>query len=158
MPFDRTLIDRYAAAAPSVADALKGLTVAELHAHPVPGAWSVQQLVMHLMDSDLIASDRMKRIIAMDKPLLIGYDENAFTTRLPVDKLDAAAAAEIFRLNRLLTAVVLREQPDSAFDRIGIHNERGAITLGQMVTMYVEHLDHHMKFMRDKLAALKLRR
>ena len=28
-------------------------------AFPIPGTWSIQQIIMHLMDSDLIASDRM---------------------------------------------------------------------------------------------------
>ena len=37
-------------------------------AFPVPGKWSVQQLVMHMLDSDLVAGERMKRIIAEPRP------------------------------------------------------------------------------------------
>ena len=52
------------AAATIPAAGIRGLTAQELNSFPVPGTWSVQQVIFHLMDSDLICSDRMKRVIA----------------------------------------------------------------------------------------------
>jgi len=148
---DRALIERYAAGAAVPAEAIRGLTPSELNAFPVPGTWSIQQIVVHLMDSDLIGSDRMKRVAAENvPPQLIGYDETAFAKNLPYEKLDPAQACEVFRLNRLLTAAVLRNLPDSAFTRHGMHSERGRETLADLVEGYVEHLEHHMKFIREK--------
>jgi uncharacterized damage-inducible protein DinB len=147
---DRTLIEQYAAGANLPAQALRGLSPEDLLATPVPGTWSIQQIVLHLMDSDLIAADRMKRIIAEDNPTIIGFDQAAFAAKLHYDKLDAAVAADIFRQNRLLMAVILRNLPDSAFARFGNHNERGPLTLAQMVAMYVGHLSHHMGFLNHK--------
>ena len=83
-------------------------------------------------------------------PQLIGYDETAFAKHLFPDKLDPVQACEVFRLNRLLTAIVLRHLPEAAFDRAGMHSERGRETLAELVQGYVEHLDHHMKFLREK--------
>jgi len=151
---DREMIERYAAGADMPGRAIKGLTTQELTSHPVPGTWSIQELIVHLMDSHLISSDRMKRIIAEDNPTLIGYDESRFIKHLFPDSLDAATVCEVFRLNQQLTAQILRQLPDSAFERSGNHNERGRLTLGQMVKSYVEHLDHHMTFLRAKLKAL----
>ena len=140
-----------AASAAVPAEAIRGLTPSELNAFPVPGTWSIQQIVVHLMDSDLIGSDRMKRVAAENvPPQLIGYDETAFAKNLPYEKLDPAQACEVFRLNRLLTAAVLRNLPDSAFTRHGMHSERGRETLADLVEGYVEHLEHHMKFIREK--------
>ena len=34
--------------------AIQGLDRADLLAFPVPGTWSIQQIVLHMMDSDLI--------------------------------------------------------------------------------------------------------
>ena|SRR5437870_1251700 len=148
---DRALIERYAAGAAVPAEAIRGLTPSELNAFPVPGTWSIQQIVVHLMDSDLIGSDRMKRVAAENvPPQLIGYDETAFAKNLPYEKLDPAQACEVFRLNRLLTAAVLRNLADSAFTRHGMHSERGRETLADLVEGYVEHLEHHMKFIREK--------
>ena len=61
---DRSWIERYAAGANVPAEAIRGLTPTDLNAFPVPGTWSIQQIVIHLMDSDLIGSDRMKRVAA----------------------------------------------------------------------------------------------
>jgi hypothetical protein len=151
---DSKQIERYAAGADVPAKAIRGLSKAELNAIPVPGMWSIQQVILHLMDSDLIASDRMKRVIAENKPTLIGYDETAFSKNLFYETLDPVQACEIFRLNRLLTAEILRRLPDSAFTRVGQHSERGPVTLEHFVESYADHLDHHMKFVCEKRKAL----
>ena len=62
--------------------AIKGLGREDLTAFPVPGTWSIQQIVIHLMDSDLIGTDRMKRIIAEENPTLVGYDQDKFVASL----------------------------------------------------------------------------
>src|SRR5262245_47270556 len=108
---DRTLIERYAAGATVPGEAIRGLSAADLNAVPVPGTWSIQQIIIHLMDSDLIGADRMKRVAAEEMPQLIGYDETAFAKRLHPEKLDPVQACEVFRLNRLLTTTVLRNLP-----------------------------------------------
>src|SRR5436309_13646995 len=102
------------------------------------------------MDSDLIGADRMKRIIAEENPTLLGYDESKFVAGLFYDEQPAEEAVEIFQRNRKMFARVLRKLPDSAFDRKGTHNERGVVTLGQQVKGYIQHLDHHLKFLIDK--------
>ncbi len=147
---DRSWIERYATGANVPGEAIRGLSAADLNAFPVPGTWSIQQIILHLMDSDLIGSDRMKRVIAENNPQLIGYDETAFSKHLFYEKLDPAQACEVFRLNRILTAVILRNLPDGTFARTGMHSERGKETLEDLVVGYAEHLEHHMKFLKEK--------
>ena len=147
---DRTLIDEYEAGAAVPGQAIVGLTKAQLLATPVPGTWSIQQIVLHLMDSDLIASDRMKRVAAEDDPLIVAYDETRFAERLGYDQADAAMACEVFRLNRLMTAALLRGLPDAAFTRTGRHSETGPKSLARFVATYVEHLAGHMTHLTAK--------
>ena len=151
---NRELIELYAQGAATPRKAVEGLTVAQLNAFAIPGTWSIQQIVLHLTDSDLVASDRMKRVIAMENPILIGYDETAFSQKLFYEEQDIFLACELFGKNRLLTAQILRRLPDSAFERVGQHNERGPIKLAQFVKGYVDHLAHHMKFLHEKRALL----
>jgi uncharacterized damage-inducible protein DinB len=147
---NRELIERYAAGADVLGKSIEGLTRADLLAFPVPGTWSIQQIVLHMMDSDLIAADRMKRVAAEDHPTLIGFNETAFAKTLAYDQVPAKEACEVFRLNRRITAELLRRLPDSAFSRMGYHNERGEVSLEQLLTTYTDHLEHHMKFLREK--------
>jgi uncharacterized damage-inducible protein DinB len=151
---DRQAVERYVAGAPVPAQAIDGLTTEQLNAFPIPGTWSIRQIVLHLMDTDLIAAYRIKRIIAEEKPALDLYDENAFAVRLNYDKLEAKAAAEIFRLNRILTGQLLREIPDEAFRRMGLHQEMGEMSVSLFVHLYVKHLEHHMRFVTQKLELL----
>ncbi|MBI3837328.1 MAG: DinB family protein [Planctomycetia bacterium] len=147
---NRDLIEQYAADAGKLRASIAGLGRKELGAFPVPGTWSIQQIVLHMMDSDLIASDRMKRVAAEENPTLIGYDETAFARVLPYAELDPQVACDIFEKNRMMTAEILRRLPDASFARMGNHNERGPVSLADLVETYVGHLDHHLKFIRDK--------
>lgn len=151
----KNLIEEYEAGARALAQAIDGLSSRDLLIPPpadVPGigAWSIQQVVIHLMDSDLIATARMKCIIAEDHPQIIGYDESKFAANLFYDLQDTQAAVRIFDLNRKLFATVLRKLPDSAFSRTATHNERGEITLDSGLRSIVHHLSHHLDFIRRK--------
>jgi len=145
---------RFIADADKLHKLLAGLTRDDLLAHPVPGTWSLQTLLIHVLDSDLIATHRMKRIIAEEKPLLISYDEDAFARSLNYERLDPSLAAELFRINRLQMGEILRTLPAEAFSRWGVHNQRGKVTLLQLVEDYTNHVEHHFTFARQKLKAL----
>ncbi len=149
-----TAIDRFAAGAGTPAAWIRGLSPQELTAFPVPGTWSIQQLVHHVLDSDLIAVHRMKRIIAEENPLLIGYDETLFAKKLGYERMDVAMACECFRLNRELMVQILRGLPEEAFTRTGVHNQYGKLTLLDLVKTYIKHLEHHETFLREKRARL----
>jgi uncharacterized damage-inducible protein DinB len=146
----KELVEQYAAGADRLAQTIVGLSRDDLAALPVPGTWSIQQIVLHVMDSDLISSDRMKRVIAEENPTLIGYDESAFARSLFYEALDAGLAADVFAKNRRLTSEILRRLPEEAFDRFGAHSERGRVTLTQLVQGMVDHLEHHLRFLREK--------
>jgi uncharacterized damage-inducible protein DinB len=147
---DRQLIQRYAAEADDLEKSIAGLLPEDLLAFPVSGTWSIQQIVIHVCDSDLIAADRMKRMIAEDNPLLIGYDESKFAARLHYEAQDPQLACDVFAKNRQLTAQILRQLPDETFERTGIHNERGKVTLEEYLKSIIWHLQHHLKFIREK--------
>src|SRR5215208_6909114 len=134
------LIEQFERGGEKLALAIRGLTREDLTCFPIEGKWSIQQVVIHLMDSDLIACDRMKRTIAEDKPTLIGYDESKFVAKLAYDEQLAEDAVTILDLNRKQFAKVLRTLPTSAWDRVGLHNERGPTTLRAQLEYYTKHL------------------
>ena len=152
----RDMIDQYEAGADKLGQAIRNLTREDLLAVPDPaakvGRWSIQQVVVHCMDSELVSVDRLKRMIAEDNPTLLGYDENRFVANLFYDEQPAGDAAAVVALVRKTFARVLRKLPPAAFERTGTHNERGRLTVGGYLKAVVEHLDHHVKFIHDKRA------
>lgn len=155
---DRTLIDQYEACPGRLREAVAGLSPEQLRWVPPAdaglGLWSVHQIVIHLADSDAIAVHRMKRIIAEENPLLIGYDESGFVRTLSYHEQSIDEALTLIELGRRGMALVLRKLPDEAFHRRGVHNERGTVRLGQLVGDYIEHVDHHLKYIRLKREAM----
>lgn len=153
------LIEHYAHGGEKLSLAIRGLTREDMQIIPPPeqpklGKWTIQRVVVHLMDSDLIGADRMKRIIAEDNPTLIGYDETKFAAKLFYDEQSAEDAVKIVSLNRANFANVLRKLPEPAFTRPGTHNEKGRVTLAQQLRTYIDHLEHHLSFIHAKRAAM----
>lgn len=147
---NRTLIDQFEAGAPIPAQAIAGLSAAELRAFPIPGTWSIQQIIVHLWESDLAAVHRMRRIIAEDNPLLIAYDETACAANLMYEHEDLSRVCRLFDDQRRLLAALLRRLPDAAFERTGVHNQRGKVALSDFVQVYVDHVRGHMKHLLKK--------
>lgn len=147
---DRTLIEQFVAGGQLLRSSYQGLTKEQLFKHPIPDTWSLHQIAIHLMDSDLIGTDRMKRIACMDKPLLVGYDETGFSKLPGSDEIDVNEAIDIFDRNRKLTAKILHKLSDADYQRYGIHTEKGKVTLEQMVQSYIQHLEGHLVWVRKK--------
>ena len=64
-------VDEYLAGSSAVRRAVAGMSREQVLARPVPGRWSTLEVVCHLADSEAIYADRMKRVLAEDRPLLI---------------------------------------------------------------------------------------
>jgi len=151
---DRKLIELYAADPDRLRRAVAGLNRDELTARPGPGAWSIQEVIVHLADSDAICIDRMKRMLTEDNPPLLYADESAYVARLHPNEQDLEDTLSLFEVSRRQWARVLRLLPDEAFERQGTHNRRGAVTVGEMVADYIDHVESHLAFVRDKRARL----
>ncbi len=54
--------------------AVAGMTVEQLRSRPVAGKWSTLEVVCHVADCEQFFADRLKRTVAMDRPLLLGAD------------------------------------------------------------------------------------
>jgi uncharacterized damage-inducible protein DinB len=147
---NRDLIESYASGGETLRRAVQGLTREDLLARPGPGDWSIQELVIHLADSDAIAIDRMKRVITEDDPPLLYADETAYVIRLLPDEQSLEDALTLLDVGRRQWSRVLRRLPEEAFARQGTHNRRGVVTLGGMVEGYIKHLDHHLAFLNAK--------
>jgi hypothetical protein len=150
------MIDDYLAGPRTLRKAVAGMSREQALARPVPGKWSTLECVCHLSDFEPIMADRMKRIIALDRPSLIGADETRFAATLVYQERDLEEELQIFELTRKQLARILRTLPASALERVGIHNERGPRTLEQILTGTTDHLTHHVKFIHEKRKALGL--
>jgi uncharacterized damage-inducible protein DinB len=148
------LIDSYLAGIDTVKQAVKGMSRDQVLARPVPGKWSTLEVICHLADFEPIFTDRMKRIIALDKPTFLGADENRFAAELAYQDRDLQEELTIIDSTRRQFARILAKHPDSVLQRVGVHNERGPRTLEELLKMATNHVNHHIKFVHEKRKAL----
>jgi len=147
----------YLAGAAMVRAAIAGLTRDQALARPIAGKWSTLEVVCHIADFEPIMADRMKRIIALDRPSLLGADENKFARALAYQDRDLEEEINVIESTRRQMACILQTLPDHAGDRVGIHNERGPKTLVELVTTATNHITHHVPFLMEKRKMLGLR-
>src|SRR5580700_7806669 len=94
------MIDAYLAGPAALRKAVAGLSREQLLARPVPGKWSTLEVVCHLADFDPILADRMKRVIAEEKPQLLGADEKRFAAALAYHERDLEEELTIIERTR----------------------------------------------------------
>ncbi len=81
-------------------------------------------------------------------------DENRFATALAYQDRELEEELAILAATRAQMARILRKLPDEALERVGVHSERGPITLERMLTLSAKHIPHHVAFVVEKKRAL----
>jgi hypothetical protein len=150
------LIEQYLAGARALRGAVTGMSREQLLARPVAGKWSTLEVVCHLADFDPILADRMKRVLAEERPQLVGADQERFAAALAYHERDLQEELAIIEQTRSQLARILRTQPDTVLERVGVHSERGPQTLEQLLTTASRHIPHHLQHIAEKRRALGL--
>jgi len=122
-----------------------GLTEKQLAAKPAPGKWSIREIIAHLADGEVILGSRYRFAAAHDRPAIAGYDQDAFVARLGVANAKAADLIDDFAMVRAANLGLLQRLPEEAWERVGIHAERGEESIRKMVYMYAGHDRHHLR-------------
>ncbi len=139
----------------AAAQAIDGLSPAELRQPEAPGKWSIAQVLQHLADSDLVWGWRVRLILAQDRPPITGYDQDLWADRLHYADADPAHALETLRvLRRGNLALIDRATPDD-LTRVGVHSERGEESVGYLCGLYAGHDLLHLRQIDRIIASLR---
>jgi len=71
------------------------------------------------------------------------FDQDLWADRLHYNNCDAFDSARKFRVLREDMTDALTPLPAAAFERVGLHPERGACTLGEWVSRFGTHVEKH---------------
>jgi len=133
------LIEQYIDGYRVVVAALEG---ADLDAREAPGEWSPRAVVHHLADSEMTSAIRLRRVLVEDRPLVQGYDQDAFAAILFYDRpIEASLAA--FKAARDSCAEILTRLNDEQWRREGEHSDSGTYRLSDWLEIYGVHAHEH---------------
>jgi len=132
------------------------------------GRWPVRVLVGHVADADLAAIHRMRRVVAEENPVFAEWDEDAFVDSNLYGNVHEGYADDaeadharvmnalggpmaVIHTNRQWAGQWMLSLEESAWSRSGMHPVRGVMTLRDILVSYIWHLEHHAKFLENKL-------
>lgn len=142
-PMDRDeLLARYRSGADAYAAALDGLTDTQLDTPPPGGGWTPRLVAHHVADSETNSYIRLRRLVAEDEPLIVGYDEERWAARLHYDRPIATSVA-VVRAVRAASLELLETLTPEAWERRGTHSESGPYGLETWLRTYAEHPHEH---------------
>jgi hypothetical protein len=147
------LIDRYEKGPEKLRDAFATVPREAWHWRPGLGKWSVHEILAHCADAEMNAAARIRYLFAEEKPVLQGYDQDAWARVLDYHHTRIELALAAVDVLRAHTANLLRHVPEEAWAREGTHTESGRYTAEDWLEIYAEHLEKHSRQIERTLAA-----
>ena len=131
------------------------MTQEQLDARPVPGKWSTREVVCHIADYEPIYADRMKRVIAENEPAICGGNPDALAARLAYGSRDVEEELALIELVRKQMGRILQALRSEDFQRRGIHEKHGPMTLATILERVTGHIPHHVGAIEEKKKAME---
>jgi len=154
----KKLITLYKDGYRAVSEALTGATDAELDAHSKPGKWSAREVVHHLADSEMTAAIRLRLLLVVDNPQIVGFDQDEFARKLHYAERPTEASLDAFKAARRTTAELLDRMTDADWRRQGTHTEHGSYSTERWLEIYSSHAHKHAEQIQVALDAARQNR
>ncbi len=133
------------------AQATAALDDAALTRAPEPGEWSVEELLAHFFNGEVVAGFRWRLTLGQPDSAYPGYDQDAWTTlaRPPFGDL-----LEAFTALRRANVALVEGTPRSEWSKVGHHSERGPESFELAVQLIAGHDLAHLKQLEQTIAAI----
>ena len=136
---DRQPIDVLRETPGAAARAVATLTPQKLRTPEAPGKWSIAHVLRHLADTDVVWGWRMRLILAQDRPVITGFDQDLWAERLDYANADPSESLETFAVLRRDNLRLIERATTEDLARVGVHAERGEESAGYLVRLYAGH-------------------
>lgn len=140
-----SLVNRIADIPNRISRTVDGWTEDELRARPAPEEWSAADVLAHLRAADDILTPRIYMILVRDNPTLLAFDERPWADVLGYAESDFNASVQTYILKRAELVNVLQRLTPEQWQRTGMHEHKGSITVEQLVNDILHHEAEHCR-------------
>jgi hypothetical protein len=134
-----------AATAKKLERLINGVPTAKLRKRPAPGKWSVNEILAHFADVEIVVGFRMRLILGAPGTPIAAFDQDSWVTSLHYDKRDPRRSVEQFRAAREANLALLKSLTPEQWKHYGMHAERGQETIEHTVRMLAGHDLNHLQ-------------
>jgi uncharacterized damage-inducible protein DinB len=137
-----------------IAREVTGLKKKSLDYKPSPNKWSIQEIVCHLADSEIVFAHRIRQALADKEPAFAPIDQDAWANHLGYNEASVPEMLALYALVRRSSIRLLRRINLSELEKSGFHPEYNRkVTLGEIVEALVKHGPNHL----EQIVRLKAR-
>jgi hypothetical protein len=126
-----------------VADLVRQVAPARVANRPSPAKWSIQEIVAHLADVELVMGYRVRRILEHSGVAIDAFDQNRWAAVGQYNQVPPAESVESFRAQRAGNVRLLRGLSPEQRQQFGMHAERGKETVDHMCRLWAGHDLNH---------------
>jgi hypothetical protein len=138
------LLSRLAAAPAHFQALLARLEDADSVTTVAAGEWSPHEVVAHMRATNDILEPRVFQVLVRPNTPLIGFDEDRWLQVLGYVKLPVTDLLQTMAWRRKELVNALRNVSPEDWERSGIHEVRGPMTVYELATQIAEHEDEHL--------------
>jgi DinB superfamily len=118
-----------------------------------PDRWSIHEIVVHIIDSDINSFLRFRKAIAEPGDNVPVYDENQWIKKLFSPKMEIPFLLELLHVYRRYTGILLDTVGEDAWIGRIIHPENGEMTLDDVLNLYAAHIPVHIRQIQNTVDA-----
>jgi len=119
---------------------------------PAPTEWNVHEIIIHLADSEAIAAQQARLMVAEPGGTVMVYDPAAWADQLDYQNQDADEALQLLKLTRLTTYRWLKSLPETAFELSAIYpGDEEPYRLGELLKIYAGHIPDHIEQIKNNM-------
>ena len=120
------------------------------HSHrPGEDQWSIKEVCGHLCDHARFLHERLFRIIKQEEPRLPAWDQLEEWKKRDPQSVPLGELLDEFTAQRTETVDMLAELVHWNWARQGRHEERGRLSIRQLVDLAIEHDEAHLEQVRQ---------
>lgn len=113
--------------------------------------WGPPEVVAHLVDVEKLQRGRMQAILDKETPYLPKFDPNATARQHDYAASDLATSLEAFAQERGETLSLLMNLALKDWERTGVHDTFGIISIEDIAEQLIEHDGEHIRQIEEAL-------
>jgi uncharacterized damage-inducible protein DinB len=114
------------------------------------GKWTVKQLLMHLVDTELVFNYRALRIgREQQAQSLEGFDENVYASAVQTKLMTGSELRQLFQNQREMTKLLVRSFSNEQLNRIGKANG-WSVQARAIFLITAGHTVHHTQVLKER--------
>lgn len=154
---DFSYIEAYLHTFDQLHEAVAGLTEGQLRWKASPEAWSINEILTHLTDHNLVVSFRVREILAGSEVRLPGFDQVAWVKGQKANESSTEEILALFRQLLRYNAQLFRRLEPEDWNKTGVNAKGETVTLAKVVRSFIAHLQGHIGQIERNIRSLSER-